>query len=555
MKLLNVEVVLNRDKDSQQAAHKPEIAKELDDMATSYAILSHRWGTEVSYEEMIGLMKMEEQEREEIRKRDGHQKIIKSCEQATKDGYRWLWIDTCCIDKRSSSELSEAINSMYRWYQNAGVCYAYLSDVKELAIPAEKNDKFHQSNGWPEWFVRGWTLQELIAPKQVEFFNKDWVSIGNKQRFAPTLENITGIPLEVLTDGLAVSRVCVAQIMSWAAKRKTTRVEDRAYSLMGLLGVNMPMLYGEGKKAFQRLQLEILRTSSDQSVFAWDRYRPRTGSVLAEDPSDFEMSGYIRKVEPADYGDKLLEYIEEEKLGDPRGNDILGWNRRTHRRKLAALRDAANSQQCRTFTVSNAGIQVFLPVLPFPDSPAHFRVILACSFYDRKLIPIDFAPSEDYRKQDIDTELYPEFKTLHLAYHQDVSEKCREFTVDDKHASYHGFTRCGTHDGTICGENAAVSSLTADFIIPISSDGCICIVYANNDTGSRFAVGLGNYLGQGWVHVVSDGCSPTRQESWDGFGEGAFDQMWTTRAEHARNLPKPERSYRICDLDPRGLLH
>ncbi|KAI6118511.1 heterokaryon incompatibility protein-domain-containing protein, partial [Pisolithus croceorrhizus] len=271
MKLLNVEVVLNiRDKGIQQARHKPEVIKVLDDTTTSYAILSHRWGEEVDYEEMIGLMKMEEEEREEVKQRHGYQKIIKSCEQAVKYGYKWLWIDTCCIDQRSSAELSEAINSMYQWYQNAQICYVYLNDVGESTFPTKKDaDKFDKSNGWPEWFARGWTLQELIAPKEVIFFNKNWVAIGNRRQLASTLETITRIPREVLTDGRDGKGLSVAQIMSWAAERKTTRVEDRAYSLMGLFGVNMPMVYGEGKKAFQRLQLEIIRISTDQSIFAW----------------------------------------------------------------------------------------------------------------------------------------------------------------------------------------------------------------------------------------------------------------------------------------------
>ncbi|KAI6143516.1 heterokaryon incompatibility protein-domain-containing protein, partial [Pisolithus thermaeus] len=270
MKLLDVEAVLDRETDAQQTNPEHEVLKELDDEVTRYAILSHRWGAEVGYKEMIGLMKMEEWKRNEVRRRYGYHKIIKSCEQAMKDGYRWLWIDTCCIDKRSSSELSEAINSMYRWYQNAQICYAYLNDVEESTFPSKKDDdKFDKSNGWPEWFVRGWTLQELIAPKEVEFFNKDWVHIGNKRHLAPVLADITRIPQGVLTSGLTGKGLSVAQIMSWAADRKTTRVEDRAYSLMGLFGVNMPMLYGEGKKAFRRLQLEIIREYNDQSILAW----------------------------------------------------------------------------------------------------------------------------------------------------------------------------------------------------------------------------------------------------------------------------------------------
>ncbi|KAI6146994.1 heterokaryon incompatibility protein-domain-containing protein [Pisolithus thermaeus] len=229
MKLLDVEAVLNRETDIQQTDPEREVLKELNDEDTRYAILSHRWGVEVGYEEMTGLMKMEEQKRNEVKQRAGYQKIVESCKQAKRDGYAWLWIDTCCIDKRSSAELSEAINSMYRWYQNAQMCYAYLNDVDESIFPTEQDDsKFDQSNGWPEWFVRGWTLQELIAPKQVTFFNKDWLPIGNKQRLASKLQKITGISHEVLTSGLAGKCLSIAQIMSWAADRKTTRVEDRA---------------------------------------------------------------------------------------------------------------------------------------------------------------------------------------------------------------------------------------------------------------------------------------------------------------------------------------
>ncbi|KAI6022051.1 heterokaryon incompatibility protein-domain-containing protein, partial [Pisolithus marmoratus] len=276
MWLLDVRAVLDREKDIQEVDVEIEVLKKLDDEGTSYAILSHRWGAEVDYGEMTGLPAMEARKREVIKRRDGYQKIIRSCKQAEKDGYSWLWIDTCCINKDSSAELSEAINSMYRWYRNAQRCYVYLSDVDASAFPTEQDfSKFGKSNGWPVWFSRGWTLQELIAPKEVEFFNKNWVSIGTKQELTSTLEEITRIPSKVLRDGQVLStepwrRPCVAQVMSWAADRTTSRVEDRAYSLLGLFDVNIPLLYGEGSKAFQRLQLEIIRVSSDHSIFAWN---------------------------------------------------------------------------------------------------------------------------------------------------------------------------------------------------------------------------------------------------------------------------------------------
>ncbi|KAF2207645.1 hypothetical protein CERZMDRAFT_50719 [Cercospora zeae-maydis SCOH1-5] len=120
-------------------------------MSTSYAILSHTWGkNEVSFDDF---------HQDDAKTRDGYRKIEYTCAQALKDGIEYVWVDTCCIDKRSSADLSEAINSMYRWYYNAQVCYAYLEDVW---TPPESRRSL--------WFTRGWTLQELIAPETVRFF-------------------------------------------------------------------------------------------------------------------------------------------------------------------------------------------------------------------------------------------------------------------------------------------------------------------------------------------------------------------------------------------------
>ncbi|KAI5984920.1 heterokaryon incompatibility protein-domain-containing protein [Pisolithus orientalis] len=546
MKLLDVKAVLDRETNIQHADPEREVLRELDVKGTRYAILSHRWGDEVGYEEMTGLMKMEEHKRNKVRQRDGYQKIIWSCKQAMKDGYKWLWIDTCCIDKRSSSELSEAINSMYRWYQNAHVCYAYLSDVGHSVFSIERDSgKFGELYGWSEWFMRGWTLQELIAPKQVEFFNKHWTPIGSKHRLAPTLEEITGIPCEVLTGGLAAKRLCVAQIMSWAADRKTTRVEDRAYSLMGLFKVNMPMLYGEGEKAFQRLQLEIIRVSSDHSIFAWDPLGMirRSGSVLADDPSDFRYCGNIKKVEPGEFVDRLMEETEENELGSPwyirRGSSEISTNP-VHWCRLAWLRWRARSlsQQFRTFSVNNAGIQVCLPVIPLPDSPCHFRAILACG-YGFGLFTIDLVlsgSSFDRTFRIAETpKTYPAFKTLYLTHHQEANIVMhREFVLDDKHSSYHGFTRCGTYPREFTGDTVTLSSHTDDLIV---------IVYANDDARSRFAVGLGYCFGKGWVHLVYDECAVPHEVSWtqwSDFASSVYQRLWKARAEHARSMPKQE---------------
>ncbi|KIM58694.1 hypothetical protein SCLCIDRAFT_1060090 [Scleroderma citrinum Foug A] len=214
MRLIIVKAFLARERlirEGKRVDRRTKVLEFGNDEAIEYAILSHRWvGQEVGYDEMVGLAKMAVEERDEIRQRNGYQKILQSCEHAQRDGYEWLWVDTCCIDKRSSAELSEAINSMYRWYENALVCYAYLHGVPDPRLPTESDDdRYPDFRGWPEWFSRGWTLQELIAPSNVQFLNKDWQSIGDKRTLAPTLLNITGIPDDILIHGLDGNRPCV----------------------------------------------------------------------------------------------------------------------------------------------------------------------------------------------------------------------------------------------------------------------------------------------------------------------------------------------------------
>ena len=192
----------------------------------------------------------------------GYRKILSCCAQANSDGFDYVWIDTCCIDKRSSSELSEAINSMYSWYRNAEVCYAFLADVSEVEDPDSPNSTFRNSR----WFTRGWTLQELLAPSSLIFYGRDWGDIGSKGSMRDTLSQMTGIDRAALTCN-DLEAFSIATKMSWASKRETTRIEDIAYCLMGIFDVNMPTLYGEGKNAFMRLQHMIIQSSNDHTIF------------------------------------------------------------------------------------------------------------------------------------------------------------------------------------------------------------------------------------------------------------------------------------------------
>jgi hypothetical protein len=224
-----------------------------------YAVLSHTWGLEeVTFADFSDLSKIET--------KAGFNKIKQTCKQALKDGFSYAWVDTCCINKDSSSELSEAINCMFRWYRDAALCYAYLEDLPEdITLPIASPSLVKNCR----WFTRGWTLQELLAPRDMVFFGPKWTTIGRKTELTGVLEEITGIPCAVLTGDKRLNEVSVADRMNWAARRQTTREEDIAYCLMGVFDVNMPMMYGEGRKAFLRLQEEILKQTQDDSLFAW----------------------------------------------------------------------------------------------------------------------------------------------------------------------------------------------------------------------------------------------------------------------------------------------
>lgn len=275
-----------------------------DNSLPQYAILSHRWGSEeeeVSYKsfrkgsvppDLPGLLK-----------------IHAFCRLADEKGFQWAWVDTCCIDKRSSAELSEAINSMFKWYERSALCCVHLADVEfssaEMFLKRQSEETFwHAPDGWASlrdrfnkssWFKRGWTLQELIAPNNVVFYDSQWNEIGPVDRFCEDVAKVTGIGEYYLNPRTKVhmNPASVSTRMSWASRRHTSREEDLSYCLLGIFDINMPLLYGEGaEKAFIRLQTEIMKNSHDESLFAWTSHHHHSG-ILAKRPSDFANSGDI----------------------------------------------------------------------------------------------------------------------------------------------------------------------------------------------------------------------------------------------------------------------
>jgi len=530
MRLINVKAFLEREnliRGGMPVDHRTKVLEFGDDEVNQYAILSHRWmAQEVDYDEMVRLTKMDGKERDEIRQRGGYRKILQSCERAQEDRYEWLWVDTCCVDKRSSAELSEAINSMYRLYENAKVCYAYLHDVHDSRFPTESDiEKYPDFRGWPEWFSRGWTLQELIAPSNVQFFNKDWQSISDKRALAPTLRNITGIPEPILIHGLCENRPCVAQIMSWAAHRTTTRVEDRAYSLMGLLDVNMPMLYGEGKKAFHRLQLEIIRASNDQSIFAWLHRiaKEQRTSILADDPSFFHDCGRMELIDH----DEFIQFFKED----------------VSKEELGSIEDRLS-----TFPVTNRGIHIWVLLRPYRGTDT-FQAWLPCrrDRQDQSLVAINLAlwKSNYYRCSEPTPdpgELPPrQLRQVYLRY-QDPSHCHTTFEIDDHALTENGFTFC----------DAYPKNTTSGDTFTLTTTNAICVkAYAHSLTNHRFAVGLGRSFGKGWIRVVSDEFNIPRE----GYARRRAFEMRVKAPEHAQHRNKAcsgaERYGQICIMRTR----
>jgi hypothetical protein len=239
---------------------KYSLAEFIGDTTPRYAILSHTWGAD--HEEVT----LADLEKDIGSSKKGYGKLQFCANQAAKHGLRYFWVDTCCIDKSSSAELTEAINSMFAWYRDAARCYVYLADVStdSLTSGTPVHEAWYPAFQESRWFARGWTLQELVAPVSVEFFSVEGQRLGNKYSLLQELHSITGISIEAL-QGSPLGGFGVDERMSWMGQRKTKREEDIAYSLLGIFDVHMPLIYGEGQKnALARLQKEIKVSSGEE---------------------------------------------------------------------------------------------------------------------------------------------------------------------------------------------------------------------------------------------------------------------------------------------------
>lgn len=313
----------------------------------------------------------------------GLHKILHASLRARADDLPYLWADTVCIDKTSSAELSEAINSMYAWYRNSSVCYAYLSDVPFLPSPqlSSPSSPFRGSR----WFKRGWTLQELLAPKDVVFFASDWREIGRKDSsLTGLISEITRIDERYLSRTRHITGASIAHRLSWVADRITTRPEDIAYCLLGIFDVHMPLIYGEGSRAFVRLQEEIVKISEDHSIFAWSWVSELSGPLMRgnrRNRRDTTAHMMMRRVvteaaRKESFPEHRLAALMANALWqDPLRSTLLApdpicfWESGGYGRLLTPGREV------RPFVMSNAGLTLELPLITHVEGDLVFAVL------------------------------------------------------------------------------------------------------------------------------------------------------------------------------------
>lgn len=280
-----------------------------------YAILSHTWGAEsdeVTFNDLRN---------GSGKSKAGYDKLRFCWEQTRKDGLQYFWVDTCCIDKSDTPELQRAISSMFRWYRDAEKCYVYLSDV---AVRTDDNNQakrewepdFRQS----KWFTRGWTLQELIAPRLVEFFSREGELLGSKRTLEQQIHEITDLPIEALR-GAPLSDFSIEEQLRWAEKRETKWEEDKAYCLLGIFNVSMSLRYGEGHRAFDRLKKKI-------NAFSESKWLAHMNQVkCSSDPLCLGHEKGLNLFDAADIGERLFigreqDLLSMERLLQPQSNSI-----------------------------------------------------------------------------------------------------------------------------------------------------------------------------------------------------------------------------------------
>ncbi|KAH7910514.1 hypothetical protein BJ138DRAFT_1126800 [Hygrophoropsis aurantiaca] len=345
----------------------------------------------------------------------GLSKLRAFCDKAHGSGFNWVWSDTCCIDKSSSAELEESIRSMYNWYWRSSLCMVYLADT--LTLEDLVGD---------QWFTRGWTLQELLAPVFVKFYNRDWEPLTSNDNdkhnpgFVQRLSNITGIPVSEL-ERYNPETNRVREKMVWASKRRTTRVEDMAYCLMGLFNVQITVAYGEGKRAFYRLQAEIMQNCNDIGVFVWSGSPSLNNSMIASGPECYTAI----EMDPNDGLTRLLYAIGgEEKVqmllagfAPPRGDTSFRLTNRGVQMRLPLFDvesyTKSENEAAQGWNKYTLGVQGLQEIVAEVDNNSAMGV--AGDWNDFKLAIIDYeAADADPNASELRTDDFAKYLTMPL---------------------------------------------------------------------------------------------------------------------------------------------
>jgi hypothetical protein len=504
-----------------------------------YVILSHTWGAdEVSFQML---------QTGGVEALAGYEKIKRFCRQGAENGFEWGWVDTCCIDKTSSAELSEAINSMYRWYQEADVCYAYLADVRPHLQSYLQGDEFAKSR----WFTRGWTLQELLAPSAVVFYLNDWTEYGTKTSLQFKISRITGIPERALLH--ETKKFCIAEKMSWVASRRTTRIEDMSYCLLGIFGVNIPLIYGEGARAFVRLQEEIMKREVDLSIFAWP------SSAIPEGPG---LPAYIPLLAPYPAVFMSCGGLNYEPKPDLHCGPYTSTNKGLLIQNLPVVEDSKAREKLTSAgfrgskTHSRAEEDPEDPILAFlcayatdEDAPAEF--INAVTSFGLTLTKNSDGIYCRHRKPESLLEVLPKLglssvaKTCYLHIWFDSSwytetlthtQRTRKFLI---RGSAYRLSNFSISEACVNGPwvyNGKPGFYLRELEVPKSYDSDIeppsrpgGFTFSNTSTKERFSVILGRRKSETWVEILEHGDLQNLVAEYTAEEEMAYSQSWCSR--------------------------
>lgn len=211
--------------------------------------------------------------------------LIRACVQARDAGFTWLWNYAACVDRNSCAAQSEAINSLAQIYRNCGRSIIYLEDLKSKLV---EDEEVVERMAECRWIRNVWAIPQIVFSRVAFFYSSDWSLIGTKKSLLPYLSSRMGIDQEVLEDSDSLEEFSLARRMSWASDMTASRVEDFAYALVGLFDVSMSILYGEGQKAFLKLQEEIMGDTDDFSLIAWDKIDAQEyNGLFAHSPACF----------------------------------------------------------------------------------------------------------------------------------------------------------------------------------------------------------------------------------------------------------------------------